>query len=69
MSHVFNDILVTDTATAIVDGARIDSSNYSADQLLEIVEIEALLLEIGPLGVDDTLSAIKSALEEIRDRW
>ena len=39
MSHVFNDILVTDTATAIVDGARIDSSNYSADQLLEIVEI------------------------------
>ena len=68
MSHGPHDTLVIDTANGIVGGARIDSSPYSAAQLLEIGEIEAILIEIGPFGIDDTLSGIKAALEEIRDR-
>ncbi len=68
MSYVPYDTLVIDTANDIVDAAKIDSSPYSEAQLLEIGEIEAILTEIGPFDIDDMLSAIKAALEEIRDR-
>ena len=68
MSCVFNDITVIEKVTDMVSTIGQIEGFLSPAQATELAAIGEILDSITPLSIDDQLSAIREALEEIRDR-
>ena len=68
MSCVFNDITVIDKVSELVASIGQLEGILSPAQVTELAAIGEILDSITPLSIDDQLSAIREALEEIRDR-